>query len=188
MEKQRILLVEDNAQFRENFARALERALAAEPLDVTFVEVGSLAEARERLREGGLDAALIDVRLPDGDGLDLVRELNDGAAGRIPTLVLTAYLDHTSAIGCPGDRRGCEGCSLQGGFGTGDHRGNKEADRQRTLGGLKHRTGAVRTPRTRLTATRVNKPRARRSWKPRSREPRLYPTRYFTGRTIMTGQ
>jgi CheY-like chemotaxis protein len=96
MEK-RILLVEDNDQFRENFARALERALAAEPLDVTFVEAGSLAEARVRLREGGLDAALIDVRLPDGDGLDLVRELNDGAAGRIPTLVLTAYLDHNVA-------------------------------------------------------------------------------------------
>ena len=96
MEK-RILLVEDDDQFRENFARALERALAAEPLDVTFVEAGSLAEARVRLREGGLDAALIDVRLPDGDGLDLVRELNDGAAGRIPTLVLTAYLDHKVA-------------------------------------------------------------------------------------------
>jgi two-component system, NarL family, response regulator DevR len=96
MEK-RILLVEDNDQFRENFARALERALAAGPLDVTFVEAGSLAEARVRLREGGLDAALIDVRLPDGDGLDLVRELNDGAAGRIPTLVLTAYLDHNVA-------------------------------------------------------------------------------------------
>ena len=96
MEK-RILLVEDNDQFRENFARALERALAAGPLDVTFVEAGSLAEARVRLREGGLDAALIDVRLPDGDGLDLVRELNDGAAGRIPTLVLTAYLDHKVA-------------------------------------------------------------------------------------------
>jgi CheY-like chemotaxis protein len=37
MEK-RILLVEDNAQFREDFAQALERALAAETLDVTFVE------------------------------------------------------------------------------------------------------------------------------------------------------
>ena len=96
MEK-RILLVEDNAQFRENFARALERAMAADSLDVVFVEAGSLAEARARLREGGLDAALIDVRLPDGDGLDLVRELYDGAAGRIPTLVLTAYLDHTVA-------------------------------------------------------------------------------------------
>lgn len=37
------------------------------------------------------------MRLPDGDGLDLVRELNDGEAGRIPTLVLTAYLDHKVA-------------------------------------------------------------------------------------------
>ena len=97
MDKQRILLVEDNARFRENFARALERALAAVPLDVEFVEARSLAEARERLREGGLDAALIDVRLPDGDGLDLVRELNNGGAERIPTLVLTAYLDHKVA-------------------------------------------------------------------------------------------
>jgi CheY-like chemotaxis protein len=98
MEK-RILLVEDNAQFRENFARALERALAADPLSVAFVEAGSLAEARERLREGGLNAALIDLRLPDGDGLDLVRQLSNsnGRASRIPTLVLTAYLDHTSA-------------------------------------------------------------------------------------------
>ena len=92
MEK-RILLVEDNARFREDFARALERALAAETLDVTFVEAGSLAEARASLRAGGLDAALIDVRLPDGDGLEFVRELNNSAAIRIPTLVLTAYLD-----------------------------------------------------------------------------------------------
>src|SRR5829696_2209252 len=96
MEK-RILLVEDNAQFRDDFTRALERALAAEPLDVVFVEAGSLAEARARLREGGLDAAMIDVRLPDGDGLDLVQELNNDEASRIPTLVLTAYLDHKVA-------------------------------------------------------------------------------------------
>ena len=98
MEKQRILLVEDNAQFRADFARALQRAMAAEPLDVVFVEAGSLAEARERLRERGLDAALIDVRLPDGNGLDLVGEIHDGGVGSlIPTLVLMAYLDHTSA-------------------------------------------------------------------------------------------
>ena len=97
MEK-RILLVEDDASFRRVFTRALELALAPEQLDVTFVEAGSLAEARERLREGGLDAALIDVTLPDGNGLDLVREINDGGAGdRIPTLVLTAGLDHSVA-------------------------------------------------------------------------------------------
>ena len=98
MGKQRILLVEDDARFREDFARALGRAMAAESLDVVFVEAGSLAEARERLREGGLDAALIDMRLPDGGGLDLVGEIHDGGVGSpIPTLVLTAYLDHRVA-------------------------------------------------------------------------------------------
>jgi two-component system, OmpR family, catabolic regulation response regulator CreB len=98
MEK-RILLVEDDASFRRAFTRALELALAPEQLNVTFVEAGSLAEARARLGEGGLDAALIDVTLPDGNGLDLVREINDGGAGdHIPTLVLTADLD-TSVAG-----------------------------------------------------------------------------------------
>jgi CheY-like chemotaxis protein len=96
MEK-RILLVEDDADFREVFTRALSLALATERLDVTFVESGSLAEARALLREGGLDAALVDVTLPDGNGLDLVREINDGAPVSIPTLVLTAGLDHDVA-------------------------------------------------------------------------------------------
>ena len=95
--EQRILLVEDNAEFRGVFTRAMNLALAPEQLDVRFVEAGSLAEARARLREGGIDAALIDVTLPDGNGLDLVREINDGAAVRIPTLVLTAGLDHSVA-------------------------------------------------------------------------------------------
>jgi DNA-binding NarL/FixJ family response regulator len=97
MEK-RILLVEDDDRFRETFTRALTLALAAERLEVTFVESDSLAEARARLREGGLDAALIDVTLPDGNGLDLVREINDGGpAVSIPTLVLTAGLDYSVA-------------------------------------------------------------------------------------------
>ena len=40
------------------------------------------------------DAALIDVRMTDGDGLELVREIHDGGVGSpIPTLVLTAYMD-----------------------------------------------------------------------------------------------
>jgi len=94
---QRILLVEDEANFRRVFTRAMGLALAREQIDVAFVESGTLAEARTRLREGGLDAALIDVTLPDGSGLDLVREINDGTAVRIPTLVLTAGLDHSVA-------------------------------------------------------------------------------------------
>jgi CheY-like chemotaxis protein len=94
----RILFVEDDANFREVFAHALRQALAPERLDVAFVEAGSLAEARARLRQGGLDAALIDVTMPDGNGLDLVEEIHDGGPGtRIPTLVLTASLDASVA-------------------------------------------------------------------------------------------
>jgi CheY-like chemotaxis protein len=95
-----ILLVEDGASFRKVFTRTLGKALASEHLDVAFVEAGSLAGAREWLEEGSLDAALIDVTMPDGDGLDLVGEINDGGflGGPIPTLVLTASLE-TSVAG-----------------------------------------------------------------------------------------
>src|ERR687897_2643131 len=97
--ERRILFVEDDANFRELLTRMLREALAPEQLDVSFVEVGSASEARARLREGGLDAALIDVTLPDGNGLDLVGEIHDGSVGEhIPTLVLTAYLDPKVAI------------------------------------------------------------------------------------------
>jgi CheY-like chemotaxis protein len=92
--EKRILLVEDDADFREAFALVVEKALAPEQLDVVFVGAGSVAEAHSRLGEGGLDAALIDVTLPDGNGLDLVQEIHDGGVGdHQPTLVLTANLE-----------------------------------------------------------------------------------------------
>ena len=98
MEK-RILFVEDDANFMKVFTRLMREALAPERLDVAFVEAGTLAEARTRLREGGLAAALIDVTLPDGDGLYLVGEINNGGVGdHIPTLVLTGTLE-TSVAG-----------------------------------------------------------------------------------------
>ena len=87
-------MVEDDANFREVFAHLLREALAPEhPEDVAFVGAGSVAEPRSRLKEGRLDAALIDVALPDGNGLELVGEINDGGVGdHQPTLVLTANL------------------------------------------------------------------------------------------------
>src|SRR3569832_1692720 len=94
----RILFVEDDVECRVVFAHAIREALADEGLEVAFVESGTLAEARARLREGGLDAALIDVSMPDGDGLDLVGEIHDGGVGSpIPTMVLTASLDASVA-------------------------------------------------------------------------------------------
>ena len=95
----RILLVEEDAGFRRVFTHAIREVLVDEGLGVAFVEAGSLAEAHSRLREGGLDAALIDVTMPDGNGLGLVREIHDGGVGSpIPTLVLTASLDASVAV------------------------------------------------------------------------------------------
>ncbi len=52
---------------------------------------GSLAAGRERLRQGSYDALVLDLMLPDGDGLDLTRELRaDARFKRLPLLMLTA--------------------------------------------------------------------------------------------------
>ena len=89
----------DDAAFRRVFSHAMREALGDEGLGASFMEAGSLAEARSRLREGGLDAALIDVKLPDGKGLGLVGEIHDGGVGSpIPTLVLTASLEASMAV------------------------------------------------------------------------------------------
>lgn len=73
----RILVVED-----QEINRALLRATLlprAEPVPA-LVEVESLAEAREALADADFDLLLLDVRLPDGNGLDLARELAGTAA------------------------------------------------------------------------------------------------------------
>ena len=83
-----ILLVEDNLSFAGHFARLLE---ALPGLEIEVVSVGSLAEARERLAGGGLDATLVDLGLPDGDGVSLIREMS-AAVPRVPSLAVTAML------------------------------------------------------------------------------------------------
>jgi DNA-binding NarL/FixJ family response regulator len=65
----RILLVDDRSDFRQTFARLLER----QPDLEVVAAVGSLAEGRTMLE--GVDVALIDRGLPDGDGLELIGEL-----------------------------------------------------------------------------------------------------------------
>ena len=53
----------------------------------------TLADARMVLAERGapVDAVLLDLHLPDGSGLDLLRELRGAAATRdLPVIVLTA--------------------------------------------------------------------------------------------------
>ena len=52
---------------------------------------GSLGAGRERLKAQAYDALLLDLMLPDGDGLDLTRELRaEPRTRRLPLLMLTA--------------------------------------------------------------------------------------------------
>jgi len=52
---------------------------------------GSLAAGRDKLRGTPYDALVLDLMLPDGDGLDLTRELRSEArTRRLPLLMLTA--------------------------------------------------------------------------------------------------
>jgi DNA-binding response OmpR family regulator len=81
----RLLLIDDDARLTAMVVDYLK----ANALDVTAV--GSIAAGRERLRQGSFDALLLDLMLPDGDGLDFTRELRaDARTRRLPLLMLTA--------------------------------------------------------------------------------------------------
>ena len=55
-------------------------------------QAGSVAEAREKMAEGGIDAAIVDIPLPDDGAAELVRDLHE-ANPSIPVLVLTHLND-----------------------------------------------------------------------------------------------
>ena len=79
-----LLLIEDDATIaRELSLRWARRGWAAQA-------VGTLAEARRVLAQPGrVDLVVLDLGLPDGDGLDLLAELRR-VDPRLPVLVLTA--------------------------------------------------------------------------------------------------
>lgn len=85
----RVLLVEDHLAFRRSLALLLGR----EPgLEVTG-QAGTYSEAKSLALAGdGFDVAVLDVRLPDGDGLELARELRE-AKPQIAILVLTITIN-----------------------------------------------------------------------------------------------
>jgi two-component system KDP operon response regulator KdpE len=86
-----VLVVED-----EEPNRALLRAILARATDprlhgLTLLEAPDLATARAHLAANRVDLVLLDVRLPDGNGLSLIREVDRDAEGPTPLfMVLSA--------------------------------------------------------------------------------------------------
>lgn len=81
---QRVLVVDDEPDIRELLSLTLNRM----GLEVSAVE--DLTEARQVLREETFSFCLTDMRLPDGNGLDLVEEISEQYPN-LPTAVITAH-------------------------------------------------------------------------------------------------
>jgi DNA-binding response OmpR family regulator len=79
----RLLVIEDEPRIAEILKSGLQRA--AFVVDV----VRLCADAREALALTAYDAAILDLGLPDGDGLHLLAELRSAHNG-VPILILTA--------------------------------------------------------------------------------------------------
>jgi CheY-like chemotaxis protein len=88
----RVLLVDDNPGDRDLAADRLQHA--AEPFDVLCA--ASLKEAMERLKDEEIDVALLDLGLPDSQGLDTFRQLQ-AYARDIPIVILTGAGDDAMA-------------------------------------------------------------------------------------------
>jgi DNA-binding NarL/FixJ family response regulator len=83
-----ILFVEYHGAFRQAASYAMDR----EPDLEVVAQGGSVAEGRERMAEGGIDAAIVDIPLPDEGAPEMVRDLHE-ANPSIPVLVLTVIED-----------------------------------------------------------------------------------------------
>lgn len=81
---QHVLVVDDEPDIRE----LLHLTLSRMGLEVTTAE--DLGDARRALQSGGFSFCLTDMRLPDGNGLDLVEEISERYPN-LPTAVITAH-------------------------------------------------------------------------------------------------
>jgi two-component system, OmpR family, KDP operon response regulator KdpE len=100
----RILYVEDEELNRTLLRAVLERAADSRLRSASLLEAGTLVQARAILMELPIDLVLLDVRLPDGSGLELVQEIKsrDPAVGVvvISASVLPAERDEAIRAGC----------------------------------------------------------------------------------------
>lgn len=81
---QHVLVVDDEPDIRE----LLHLTLSRMGLDVTTAE--DLGHARRALKSGAFSFCLTDMRLPDGNGLDLVEEVSENHPN-LPIAVITAH-------------------------------------------------------------------------------------------------
>jgi len=83
-----ILFVEHHSAFRQAASYLMDQ----EPDLAVVAQGGSVADGRRRMAQGGIDAAIVDIPLPDEGAPEMVRDLHQ-ANPSIPVLVMTALED-----------------------------------------------------------------------------------------------
>lgn len=90
-----VMVVEDDPAFLTRFCRIL----AADPDLELFAAVADVASARQAMTKAAPDVLLTDLGLPDGSGIDLIRE----TARRHPDtdiMVITVFGDEDHVLAC----------------------------------------------------------------------------------------
>jgi two-component system response regulator RegA len=87
----KLLLVDDDAPLRRSMARALERR------GFEVIAVESLPEARDHTRAQRPEFAVLDMRLAEGSGLDLVKTLRE-VRPDVRIVIVTGYGNIATAV------------------------------------------------------------------------------------------
>lgn len=91
MGKPLALVIDDEPDIRELLAMTLGR------MDIETVVAEDVGSGKSLLLKNRFDLCLTDMRLPDGDGLDLVQWMQRNAAG-VPVAVITAHGNVETAV------------------------------------------------------------------------------------------
>jgi two-component system response regulator PilR (NtrC family) len=91
MNRKAVLIVDDEADIRELLVLTLSR-MGVDPDTASTVR-----EAQEALKSKAYDLCLTDMRLPDGDGLQVLRHISENY-GNTPVAVITAYGSTENAV------------------------------------------------------------------------------------------
>ncbi|MDD6794669.1 MAG: response regulator transcription factor [Clostridiaceae bacterium] len=78
----RILIVEDDISLSNGIVLALKDS------ELKFVEVHDIKSAQMEFKKNIFDLIILDINLPDGNGLDLLKEIRNKSA--VPIIILTA--------------------------------------------------------------------------------------------------
>jgi two-component system response regulator PilR (NtrC family) len=91
MNRPRALVVDDEPDIRELIEITLER------MEITTTSVANLADAYSAAKTTPFHLCLTDMRLPDGNGIDLIRHMHQNHPG-VPVAMITAHGNMSSAI------------------------------------------------------------------------------------------